>query len=220
MTKPPEIEAVLFDYGMVLSGPPDPAAWAKLRDLTGLSEDALHREYWRYRHDYDRGAFTGIAYWQQMAAATGKHFTPEQITALIAADIDLWSQPNPPMIAWAQALQRADVKTGILSNIGDAMAAGFLAKFEWLAAFTHCTWSYALKMAKPEATIYRCAADGLATPPERILFLDDREENIAAAAESGMQTIHYAGPDDAGQARSLEEMRTRGLTALLHPERT
>ncbi len=200
---------------MVLSGPPDPAAWARLRRITGLDEDQLHAGYWKHRHDYDRGALTGVTYWQQIAAGTGRKFTPEQIAALLDADVDLWSQPNPPMLAWAQSLQRASIKTGILSNIGDAMTAGFLLKFPWLSDFSHCTWSYALKMAKPEAAIYRCAAEALATPPGHILFLDDREENISAAAAAGMQTIHYASPDAAGHALFLEEMHARGLDGLL-----
>jgi len=217
MTNTPQIEAVLFDYGMVLSGPPDPAAWSRLRAISALSEDQLHTEYWLYRHEYDRGTLTAIAYWQKIAAETNRTFTPTQIADLIAADVDLWSQPNPPMIAWAQALQRAGIKTGILSNIGDAMTAGFLQKFAWLAAFNHCTWSYALKMAKPEAAIYQCAAEGLATPPARILFLDDREENIAAAKAAGMQTIYYTSPDAAGHARFLEAMHARGLGSLLTP---
>ncbi len=202
---------------MVLSGPPDPAAWVRLRQISGFSEADLHAGYWKHRHDYDRGTHTAVTYWEQIAIDAGKHFTAEQVAALIAADVDLWSQPNPPMLTWAQSLQRSGIKTGILSNIGDAMTAGFLVKFPWLSNFNHCTWSYALKMAKPETAIYRCAAEALATSPERILFLDDREENIAAAAAFGMQTIHYAGPDAASHARFLTEMHERGLDALLNP---
>src|ERR1700712_2160903 len=33
-----QINAVLFDYGMVLSGPAHPPAWAHMQALTGLSE--------------------------------------------------------------------------------------------------------------------------------------------------------------------------------------
>ncbi|HEY6413452.1 MAG TPA: HAD family phosphatase [Edaphobacter sp.] len=205
-----QIQAILFDYGQVLSAPPDPAAWQRMRALTGLTEDLLHREYWAHRHDYDRGTLSGVAYWHKAAAGAGITLTPEQLAGLIAADTDLWTQLNAPMIAWAQKLQRAGIRTGILSNIGDAMAAGILDKFDWISAFDHCTWSYSLKLAKPEPEIYRHAAEGLRTPLADILFIDDRTENVAAALSVGMQAIQYTDHNAFEQ-----EMRSRGLTHLL-----
>lgn len=204
------IQAVLFDYGMVLSGPPDPAAWARIRTITGLEEEPLQREYWAHRHDYDRGALTGVDFWHMVAEGAGVALTPAQISGLLDADTDLWGQINQPMLDWAQRLQRAGVRTGILSNIGDAMTDGLLRKHEWLNAFDHRTWSYALKLAKPELEIYRAAAAGLGTPAENILFIDDRPENIAAALAARMQAIRYG--DHADFER---EMHERGLDDLL-----
>lgn len=208
------IQAVLFDYGMVLSGPPDPAAWQQMRIISSLSEEQLHAAYWAYRHDYDRDTLNAQTYWAQVASHAGVSFTPEQTAGLIAADVDLWTQLNPPMLTWARSLQQAGVRTGILSNIGDAMTAGLLAKFDWLGGFDHCTWSYALKLAKPEEAIYRCAADGLKTPPPNILFIDDRVENVEAARSIGMQAIQYHYAD---HAAFEQEMHSRGLSALLDP---
>jgi putative hydrolase of the HAD superfamily len=210
------IQAVLFDYGLVLSGQPDPAAWERMRTITGLSEDLLHREYWAHRPAYDRGDLLNIAYWEKTAAGAGITLTPTQLDQLIAADVDFWSQLNPPMIDWAQRLQRAGIRIGILSNMPDAMAEGLLAKHgHWLAAFDHATWSYALNLAKPEPAIYLRAAEGLRTPPANILFVDDRAENIKAALAVGMQAIQYTD-----HATFEREMRTRGLDHLLQLERS
>jgi haloacid dehalogenase superfamily, subfamily IA, variant 3 with third motif having DD or ED len=206
------IQAVLFDFGQVLSLSADPAVWQQMLTLSGLSEADLHREYWAHRHDYDRDTLNSQTYWQ--AVATGSHttFTPEQITALIAADVNLWSRLNLPMVEWAQQLQRAGIRTGILSNIGDAMAEGLIAKFDWIAAFNHCVWSHALKLAKPEAGIYRAAAEGLATDPSQILFIDDKIENIEAAESIGMQAIQYHLDHPAFE----QELRRRNLDSLLN----
>lgn len=204
------VHAVLFDYGMVLSGPPDPAAWQRIRTITGLEEAPLHREYWAHRHDYDRGALTGVDFWHKAAAGAGVVLTPKQVAQLLEADTDLWSQINGPMLDWAQRLQRAGVRTGILSNIGDAMTDGLTRKYDWLNEFHHRTWSYALKLAKPELEIYKAAAEGLATPPANILFIDDRAENVAAARVAGMQDIQYAT-----HAAFEREMQERGLGDLL-----
>jgi len=206
------VQAILFDFGMVLSAPPDPAAWQRLRQITGFDEETLQRGYWKFRHAYDRGELTGIDYWHQVAESGGSSFTSEQVKQLIDADIDLWTQLNLPMVDWASRLQCAGIRTGILSNIGDAMTEGLLRKLDWLGGFYHCTWSYALRLAKPELAIYQSAAECLDVPPQQILFIDDKSENVAAAQEAGMQAIQYRD-----QASFEQEMETRGLGYLLIP---
>jgi putative hydrolase of the HAD superfamily len=207
------IQAVLFDYGMVLSAPPDPAAWQRMREVTGFDEPTLQRGYWAFRHEYDRGDLTGQAYWQQAARIGGTSFTPAQVAELIDADVELWTRLNAPMLDWAQRLQRSGVRTGILSNIGDAMTEGLLKKFDWICGFHHCTWSYRLRIAKPEAAIYHSAAEGLGVAPGNILFIDDKIENIEAAHATGMQAIQYSN-----HPSFVREMENRGLAALLAPE--
>jgi putative hydrolase of the HAD superfamily len=208
----PPVQAVLFDYGMVLSGPPDPAAWERIRIISGLDEPTLQREYWAHRHAYDRGDLTGHDFWTRAASASAITLTPAQIDALLDADTDLWSQLNLPMIHWAQSLQRAGIRTGILSNMGDAMYHGLHARYPWIQDFQHHTWSYALNLAKPEPAIYQHAIQGLQTPAPDILFIDDKPENIAAALSANMQAIQYLD-----HATFEHEMHQRGLGQLLTP---
>ncbi len=208
------LEAVLFDYGQVLSAAPDPADWEHLRLLSGLDPATLQHEYWLYRHSYDRGGHTGEFYWKQIAADTGRTYTPQQIESLFEADYQVWARPNQPMLDWAAALQSSGIRTGILSNIGDQMAARFIQRFPWLKKFTHCTWSYALNLAKPEPEIYHAAAAGLGLSVDRILFVDDIQRNIDAAHLLGMNAILYVpGSHD----RFLVDMKSRNLTHLLTP---
>jgi putative hydrolase of the HAD superfamily len=90
------------------------------------------------------------------------------------------------------------------------METGLRARYRWIDDFTHNTWSHALNLAKPEPAIYRHAAEGLRTPPENILFIDDRIENIEAALAAGMQAIHYTTHD-----AFEKEMHARNLDHLL-----
>ena len=207
------INAVLFDYGMVLSGPPDPAAWARMRSIANMNEEQFHNGYWNHRHAYDRGDLTAESFWTRAAAPTHAFITHDQLAALIAADVDYWSTLNPPMIAWARSLQRSHIPTGILSNMPDPMETGLRTRHIWIDDFPHHTWSHALNLAKPEPAIYRHAIQGLHTPPENILFLDDRHENIAAAEALGMQAIQYTTHNAFEQ-----EMRRRNLDHLLQLE--
>jgi len=206
------IQAVLFDYGMVLSGPPDPVAKARMHAITSLDEDTFHAAYWAPRHAYDRGDRTGQSYWRAVGHEAGLDLNPEQVAALIDADTELWTQVNQPMIDWAARLQAAGIRTGILSNLGDAMTAGIVAKFDWLADFDHRVWSHTLNLAKPEPAIYRAAAEGLGVPPANILFIDDREDNVAAGIAFGMQVIRYTT-----QPEFEHELNDRGFGYLWQP---
>ena len=50
-----------------------------------------------------------------------------------------------------------------------------------------------LGLRKPEAAIYRRALDILGRPAGRILFIDDRAENVAGAEAAGMKAIQFEG---------------------------
>ena len=205
-----KISAVLFDYGMVLTGPPSTQARQQMERILDVDEDAFQSAYWKFRDAYDRGALNGPSYWQSVAGDLHKHLDAASLDALIDADNDLWTQPNQPMIEWAASLQRAGIKTGILSNIGDAMETGIRSRFAWLADFTHHTFSHRLGIAKPDPAIYRHAAEGLHVPPNEMLFIDDKKENIDAARAAGMLAVQYNSHNSFAQ-----EMHRLGLGALL-----
>jgi putative hydrolase of the HAD superfamily len=52
-----------------------------------------------------------------------------------------------------------------------------------------------LGLRKPDLAIYKRALDILGRPAGRILFIDDREENIAGALRAGMKGIRFAGEE-------------------------
>jgi putative hydrolase of the HAD superfamily len=87
-----------------------------------------------------------------------------------------------------------------------------VARFPWIADFTHRTFSHRLGIAKPDAAIYQHAAEGLGVPPSEILFIDDREENIMAARAAGMHAIQYIDHADFRQ-----QMRAAEFSGLIAP---
>lgn len=204
------ISAVLFDYGLVLTGPADPAARATMQRVLGVEDERVQAAYWRYRDAYDRGRLSGVEYWHAVAGDVGQTLDAKSLAELIAADNALWTQPNQPMIDWAARLQRVGIRTGILSNIGDEMEAGVRARFAWLSEFDHHTFSHRLGIAKPDAAIYLRAVKGLGVAAEEILFVDDRIENIEAARTAGMMAVQYLGHE-----AFVAEMEEVGLGWLL-----
>ena len=201
------IQAVLFDFGKVLTLGPRTHVWDWMQQLCGVEVDTLQRGYWAHRDSYDAGMLTGEEYWRLVCE---KPLSAETMQGLKAADVELWTDMNQPMLRWMAGLHAAGVRTGILSNMPEAMAEGLTRKFPWLATFHHIVWSHELKMRKPQPEIYAASATGLQVPAEQILFIDDKWENTAAAAAVGMQAIAYHDHES-----FVLEMKARGYGYLL-----
>ena len=189
------LRAVIFDYGMVLSGPPDPEAHAELMRITGLLAEQLDPLYWADRHAFDEGKLTGEAYWRDILHQAGLTLPPSAVEELIHWDARMWMTLNPAMLAWAAALKARGFLTAILSNIGDTTQQAMERELKWLTRFDVLVWSYQLRMAKPDPAIYRYALDKLGTQPAETLFIDDREVNIEAATALGMKALLFTTVD-------------------------
>jgi len=204
------IEAVIFDYGKVLSNSEDPEAQQKLLALTGLARPDFDRHYWGYRHAYDMGQLNGHSYWAKIASDAGLSFTPEQIDDLIETDVVMWTSLNEEMLGWVICLQELGIKTAILSNMGEDILAYMRQEFGWLAHFQHHTWSCELGICKPDPAIYLHTCEKLKVEPPKALFLDDKPENIAAAAEVGLNAVLFENIE-----RLRVDLEARGLQAGL-----
>ena len=185
------IRAVIFDYGMVISNPADPAAYERMVAVSGLSCEELDRCYWLNRHSYDLG-MKGPAFWNKVASDAGTTFTPQQIEDLIESDILMWTSLNEEMLGWVVALQNAGFRTSILSNMVWELMEYMQQEFGWLAHFDHHTWSCELGIGKPDPAIYVHTCKELDVLPSETLFLDDKPENIASAEKVGLLAIQFS----------------------------
>jgi putative hydrolase of the HAD superfamily len=210
------LRAVIFDYGMVLTGPQHPDHHASLLRMTGLSEDRDRFEalYWADRHAYDEGKLTGVAFWQKFVEANGMQADPTDPASIVHElnDLDarMWTTQNPAMLAWQLKLKESGFLTAILSNMGDSVLANMEREFDWLARFDVLVWSYQLLMAKPDPAIYRHVLKELGVQPEEALFLDDKLVNIEAAQALGLKAIQFSDVD-----KLREDLVASGLSAEL-----
>ena len=204
------LRAVVFDYGIVLTGPPDAAAWSNLLRITGLPEEWFQSLYWADRPAYDEGKLTGIGFWQKLLREAG--LPPKQSMAeeLNHWDARLWTVENPVMLAWQLKLKQRGILTAILSNIGDDVYASVAREFAWIHRFDVLVWSYQLGVAKPDPAIFRYTLSELGTLPEETLFIDDKRPNVEAARALGIQAIEYSSVE-----RLREELIAAGLDGVL-----
>ena len=185
------LRAVIFDYGMVLTGPQDPECHSALLHVTGLPLDRFETLYWADRHAYDEGKLTGLAFWQKFVRDAGLHLSPATIDELNHLDARMWTTQNPAMLAWQQALKARGMLTGILSNMGDNVLENIEREFDWIHRFDVLIWSYQLGIAKPDPAIYHTVLSKLGTAPAETLFIDDKLVNIEAAQALGMKAILF-----------------------------
>lgn len=184
------LRAVVFDYGIVLTGPPNAEAWAAMKRITGLPEERFARLFWADRPAYDEGKLTGITFWQNLLRDAGLPL--DHVEELNRWDCRLWGGLSQAMVDWQQALQQRGLLTAILSNMGDSVLDYILSQHAWIRRFDVLVWSYQLGIAKPAPEIYRATLAQLGTCPEETLFIDDKRENIEAARALGIRAIEFS----------------------------
>jgi len=189
-------KAVIFDYGEVLCFPPTAEEIRRMAEVFGLENGPFRKLYDKNRRAYDRGDLNAEQYWAAFAADAGAQKpTPEQLDQLRAWDTAMWSKINHAMVEWMLALPGAGIKTAILSNMQEDMVNHVRRSFAWVEKFHCAVFSHEVRLAKPEAEIYQHCLRGLGTKPEETVFIDDREPNVRAAKELGIQAIHLQSPE-------------------------
>ena len=197
------LRAVIFDYGEVLSGPPNEHFHRALLETSGLNEALFEKLYWTHRLDLDANILDGSTYWQRIAQDAGTFFSVEQIKLLNKFDAGMWMDLNQTMLAWAFAIGKTGLKIGILSNMGVSVLRVMRQDFAWLNRFDQLTWSCEVGSVKPDPAIYHHAIRELAVKPEEALFIDNIEKNVVGARAVGLHGLHFTNVDEPAFAQSL-----------------
>jgi len=113
------------------------------------------------------------------------------------------------MVDWLRQLGRGGIKTALLSNIHPKMIAYVKENFDWLELFDFTTFSAEVRLIKPDHAIYEHTLRGLGVKAEDALFVDDREINVRAAREVGINAVRF---QSVGQLR--EDLGKMGFAIL------
>lgn len=104
-----------------------------------------------------------------------------------ACDFAKWVQAYPDVKDGLQTL-KSRFRLGLLSNAPPTMRP-LMHDLGLAGYFHHMTISGEAGVSKPDAAIYRLALAGLGARPEECVFVDDLEENLAAAHALGMACL-------------------------------
>ena len=198
-------DAVIFDYGGVLSYAPQRQDLLDYARSSGLEESTFFQLYAETRDYYGRAAAGYEAHWHRVAKAAGAEISEAAVKQFIAKESDLWTRPNPEVLALARDVKAAGRKIAILSNMTFELLAILRAKFDWLGEFDVRVWSCEHGCAKPDDSIYLGCLDALGCDPRHALFFDDRARNIESARRLGIDAYVF---ESAAQARAIVERGT------------
>lgn len=194
----PDVKAVLWDFGGVITSSPF-EAFARYEAERALPVDTIRRinatnpdsNAWaRFeRAEIDAAAFNAL--FADEAAAVGHHIPGADILGLLSGDI------RPAMVAAIDAIKAAGLKTGcITNNVPTGQGAGMARNEDKarqiaaiMARFDHVIESSKIGIRKPDPRIYLLMCDALGISPLHCIYLDDLGINCKPAAALGMYAI-------------------------------
>ena len=189
----------MFDYGGVVSHPPTQQDLAQLAGVAGAPVPAFTDWYWTWRRAYDLAELDIPGYWRQVGRGLGRDFGEAEIAELNRLDHASWLRLQAGTIALIEDLRAAGLPLALLSNAPGELA-GAIGRLPMASHFGQLLFSCELKLAKPDPECYTTALARLGVGPEDVIFIDDRSENVTAAAALDLQSVHFTSPGEARAA--------------------
>ena len=109
---------------------------------------------------------------------------------------------NEYTIPWIDGLKAKGFHVYYLSNYSEHLMRVNPGVLDFLPHTDGGVFSCYVKLIKPDTAIYQCLLEKYGLRAEECLFIDDREENIDAARELGMQAVRFENYE---QAREITD---------------
>ncbi len=192
MTKP---DVVLLDLGNVLVSI-HPEAFSQ---SLGIRDEEARTRYRSAVIDlvrrFEKGLVSSDDYFDHLKDLFGGRFSRDELTQGM---LNVIGQPVKGM---ESVVSRISTKTtlGLVSNTNVLHFEHCRSSFPFINTFSHLFLSYQMKLLKPDPEYYQAVLGHFNISADRMLFIDDLNENIDAAREAGMQALQFTS------AESLEQ---------------
>jgi glucose-1-phosphatase len=187
-----------FDLGNVLVNFSVEQMLRQIGDVAGIDSQQVRDAVFDHKllHEHELGRLSSRQFHEAFCAATG---TCAEFDRLAAAASEIF-ELNLPVLPIVAQLQRAGYRMGILSNTCDTHWDYCINRYAILSeAFSVHALSYRIGAVKPEAAIFRAAAEMAGCRAEEIFFVDDIAGHVAGARAAGLDAVQFTG------ARALVE---------------
>jgi putative hydrolase of the HAD superfamily len=179
--------AVFFDLGGVcLTNGWDHAARREAARRFDLDYDELERRHDALYAEFERGELELAAYLDHTIFYRDRPFSRDDFETFMWD----WSRPYPATLELVARLRDAGaVRLATLNNESRELNEYRIRRFGLDRLFEVFFSSCYLGIRKPAERIFRIALDIVGLAPERVVFVDDRDENVFVARELGLKTV-------------------------------
>lgn len=219
MNRQQKPRGLVIDWGGVLTPPLDDtmAAWAR-RDgvdyqhfravlgewveaiAPGLAGAVASDQHDSPVHRLERGELSAAGFEAALAVALRDRGSPVAAEGLLKRVLEGLDQLDASMIGLVRRARAAGLRTALLSNSWGEHYPDEL----WDGLFDAVVISGRVGMRKPEARIFRHAAELLGLDPRDCVMVDDLQRNIQAAADVGMiGVLHHTYRETSAELEAL-----------------
>ncbi len=194
------VKVIIFDWGGVICYPITKRLVAKVREQFDADERAIRKAYFKDLHDYEIGKVSDDEFWQRFCKELNIQ-VDEKVLMDIVRDVEQLDKEVYDIIKQLKKTKR--YKLVLLSNNIPVMVNYIKKKFD-LSVFDNLFFSNELGMRKPHREIFEHVLKEINVyntnkiRAEETIFIDDKQENLDAAAELGIKTILF---QDAAQLK-------------------
>ena len=190
---------VVFDLGRVVFAQDPAKSTAEFKQFFSYVSLTPMPQFWT---DYDMGVLSFEQVAEELAAYRGvePEFAREMITIAIGKQETI--RPTEKLI---DELKAAGYKLYVLSNMSREFI-DFLRKQKVYENFDGDVVSCEVGIVKPMPEIYDLLIERFDLDPAETIFIDDRKENVDAAAAKGIATFHFDRNDYEGSCEKLREI--------------
>jgi len=188
------IKALVFDCGGVVLRDRDESYYARWEQRLGLDAGVLKQELYQgfLWSEAELGKISEDQFWRSAGERYG--LSPAESDALGA---DAWkSWGVDPVVLSLVKRARGRFRIAMLSNATDALESKLSAIYGIADLFDPIVNSSRLGIAKPAPEIYQELLKRMGLEAGETVFIDDRADNVAAAASLGMHVIWFVHPNE------------------------
>jgi len=186
----PPFDAILFDVGgVLLTNSWDVHQRAEVAAHFDLDLDDLQTRHAEIVELWERGGLTMSAYLDVVVFYQPRSFSRDEFVACMLDQSKLL--PNGAMSVLKELSASGRYLIGALNNESRELNEYRFKTFGLRDSFEIALSSCYMGLRKPDPAMYQRAIDIVGGPPERILFIDDRPENVAGAAACGITAIRF-----------------------------
>ncbi len=198
-------EFIYFDLGNVILNFDHAIAFGNVATLAGVTPEKVEQVLFDQglQERYETGLIDCTQFHQEFCSLTESKPLPAEFFTAIS---DIFTM-NGAMIPVLSQLKTRGFPLGILSNTCDAHWRFVFDRYSVLQSFFDpLVLSYQEKAMKPDSKIYLAAIERAGVEPSRIIFTDDRPENVDGAIKAGIDAVLFTGVPNL-----VTELRSRGV---------